>query len=383
MPSKPTGQEENKCFDQNLSLRGQQIDHAAGPKYLENDVENCAFQDDFLLQVSVDNAEQRDKLAKANTLSSRQSILCMKPNTNPKQRPSSINDDSNSYIEPSEHVLTESTSFNSTSNIPKSNKTVSENCNSNYVHIASVHKNEKKVDTSAEDDNKYSRREEISTAKKGDRTEELLLDDDRGKEKHNGRPIRVITMTCKQLIVISVVMDVVILALVSVVIFLCIRDRELNLTKITSSGKTSNIKTSTLYVNWDDTNTVDSNQYVNITLLAENRNKFISVERDIININLNGTYGLYLSLNIDIPNIQGMAFNESIRNTSLICLKTNRYDFLCQRQRSLPNTACTVSIKGVFPLWEGDKIWVSVMGINQIYKSKANNRLVIIKHPLF
>lgn len=50
MPSKPTGQEENKCFDQNLSLRGQQTDHAAGPKYFGNNVENCAFPDDFLLQ---------------------------------------------------------------------------------------------------------------------------------------------------------------------------------------------------------------------------------------------------------------------------------------------------------------------------------------------
>lgn len=49
MPSKPTGQDDNKYFDQNLSLRCQQTDYAAGSNYLENNKENCAFQDDVQL----------------------------------------------------------------------------------------------------------------------------------------------------------------------------------------------------------------------------------------------------------------------------------------------------------------------------------------------
>lgn len=241
----------------------------------------------------------------------------------------------------------------------------------------------KKIDTSAENDNKQIRREEISTAKKSDETLELL-EKGTSEEKHIGRPT-MISFTFNQLIVVvvvAVVVVVVILALVLVVIFLCTRNSELGLTKNTSSERTNDIKSSTLYVNWVDTNTVDSTQNVNITWLLEKQNRFIGVERDIININFNGTYELYLSLNIDIPNVKRNATNKSIRYISLICLKTNRYENLCQRHRSLPNTASTVPIKGVFPLWEGDKIWVSVKGINQIYKMKDTNRLVITKYPL-
>ncbi|CAC5396843.1 unnamed protein product [Mytilus coruscus] len=401
MPSKPTGQEANTCFDEHLTLRDQHTDQAAGQIVLkiiwrihQNQTsrifcnKTCKeYSSKQLLichdsPVSDDSDERRNKLAKANNLSSGQAVLSTKTNIDAKQRSSSIIDASNLYIEPSEHSLTESTSPNS--NIPKSNKTVLENCYySNHVHIGSVHKSEKKIDTSAENDNKQIRREEISTAKKSDETLELL-EKGTSEEKHIGRPT-MISFTFNQLIVVvvvAVVVVVVILALVLVVIFLCTRNSELGLTKNTSSERTNDIKSSTLYVNWVDTNTVDSTQNVNITWLLEKQNRFISVERDIININFNGTYELYLSLNIDIPNVKRNATNKSIRYISLICLKTNRYENLCQRHRSLPNTASTVPIKGVFPLWEGDKIWVSVTGMNQIYKMKDTNRLVITKYPL-
>lgn len=163
MPSKPTDQEANTCFDEHLTLRDQHTDQAAGPNCFENNVENSAFQDDFQLQVSDDSDERRNKLAKANNLSSGQAVLSTKTNIDAKQRSSSIIDASNLYIEPSEHSLTESTSPNS--NIPKSNKTVLENCYySNHVHIGSVHKSEKKsihlpkMTTNRYDERKYQLR---------------------------------------------------------------------------------------------------------------------------------------------------------------------------------------------------------------------------------
>lgn len=50
MPSKPTGEDENTCFEEYLALRDQNTGQTAGPSCIEHNVENCAFQHDFQLQ---------------------------------------------------------------------------------------------------------------------------------------------------------------------------------------------------------------------------------------------------------------------------------------------------------------------------------------------
>ncbi|XP_052088460.1 uncharacterized protein LOC127725487 [Mytilus californianus] len=351
MPSKPTDQEANIFFDEKLASRERNEHISVTQHTVESEVES--LHDD-----SQDDGDERMN----------DSIRKEKHNPNEQKR---FSTNSNSNINQCRKCYTS-----------RSDKTVSPKCSgSNPIHIASVHKSEEEVDNVIA--NKHIEREEKQTEEKNDETNGLLAEGTNTK-KYSNRPSRMISVTCTKLQVVIVgSIAIVCLALVIAVILLFIRIKTIQGHKRHTSSEISyDINSFTLHVNWNDIETVNSKQNVNITWFPVKQNKFMNVERDIININLNGTYDLYLSLNIDIPKLKENASNESIRNISLICLKTNRYENLCQRHRSFPNTASTVPIKGVFPLWEGDKIWVSVIGMNQIYQSRANNRLVITKYPL-
>ncbi|XP_071137806.1 uncharacterized protein [Mytilus edulis] len=375
MPSTPTDQEADTHFDKHLSLREQHTDQATLTHGLEVNVENCAFQDDFQLQD--DRVERMNESFRTEThYPNEQSRLSTNSNSNINQVEPSFDTivGAISSIETTGQILAKNAS--PTCCTSKRDKAISTNCSGlNPIHIGSVYKSEEEVDNVVS--NKHIEREENQTEEKSIETNGLL---EKGTNKNN-RPHRSISTICTKLVVVVGSIAIICPALVIAVIVLFIQIKTLqgHIKENTLGERSNDFKSLTLHVNWSNIKTV-TKQNVNITWCPVEQNKFIDVKKDIININHNGTYGLYLSLNIDIPRLRGNAPNVSLRYISLICLKTNRYENQCQRQRSLPNTACTVSIKGVFPLWEGDKVWVSVMGMNQIYKSKANNRLVITKY---
>ncbi|XP_063405345.1 uncharacterized protein LOC134688503 [Mytilus trossulus] len=381
MPSSPTDQGADTSFDKHLSLREKHTDQATLPNGFETNVENCTIYDDFKFQVVDERIERMNESFQNETHPNKPSRLSTNSNSSINQVEPSF-DKIVGAIHKSESIG----NFLAKNGSPachtyRSDKAISTNCSgSNPIHIASVHKSEEDVDNVVT--NKHIEREEKQNEVKSDETNELL---EKGTNKNN-RPYRRTSTTCTKLVVMAVIIAIICLGLVIAVIVLFIRIKALEghrkehiLGENTLGERSNDFKSLTLHVNWSNIKTV-TKQNVNLTWCPVEQNKFIDVKRDIINIIHNGTYELYLSLNIDIPRLRGNAPNESLRYISLICLKTNRYENQCQRQRSPTNTACTVSIKTVFPLLEGDKIWVSVMGINHIYKSKANNRLVITKY---
>jgi hypothetical protein len=69
---------------------------------------------------------------------------------------------------------------------------------------------------------------------------------------------------------------------------------------------------------------------------------------------------------------------------SLICLKDSSHieNEKCAKQKLEPGTAVSVSVKSIAKLRKGDYLWVSVLGINQLYPNNAGNYLTITKYPL-
>ncbi|VDH98805.1 Hypothetical predicted protein [Mytilus galloprovincialis] len=248
MPSTPTDQEADTHFDKHLSLREQHTDQATLTHGLETNVENCAFQDDFQLQVVDDRVERMNESFRKEThCPNEQSRLSTNSDSNINQvEPTSFDTivGAISSIETKGHILAKNAS--PTCYTSRSDKSISTNCSGlNPIHIASVHKSEEEVDNVVS--NKHFEREENQTEEKSVETNGLL---EKGTNKNN-RPHRRISTICTKLVVVVGSIAIICLALVIAVIVLFIQIKTLqgHIKENTLNERSNDFKSLTLHVN--------------------------------------------------------------------------------------------------------------------------------------
>jgi hypothetical protein len=143
------------------------------------------------------------------------------------------------------------------------------------------------------------------------------------------------------------------------------------------------IQSVSAHIDWKAIEHVNPNNIVNISWIV-NKPNFIQLDNSgqLINVTGNGTYAIFATFNLDIESAKSHINSKNRTISTLICIKNSRSkDENCQKQRLPPKTAVTVPLFTVIPLLKGDFIWISMKGVDQIYKSNAGNYLTIIRHP--
>ena len=154
---------------------------------------------------------------------------------------------------------------------------------------------------------------------------------------------------------------------------------------ITTNGnmQIATIQSVSAHIDWKAIEHVNPNNIVNISWIV-NKPNFIQLDNSgqLINVTGNGTYAIFATFNLDIESAKSHINSKNRTISTLICIKNSRSkDENCQKQRLPPKTAVTVPLFTVIPLLKGDFIWISMKGVDQIYKSNAGNYLTIIRHP--
>lgn len=134
------------------------------------------------------------------------------------------------------------------------------------------------------------------------------------------------------------------------------------------------IQTVSLHIRWKHINGVDASQILNLTWVQPHET-FIALEENgaKLYIQSSGIYTVHLSFNLQTRSTRRDSIVRQ-RFSSLICMRYNRY-----REIMVENTAMTVSILDVKELSQGDFIWISMLGVNYLYRTDAGNYLTIIK----
>ena len=152
-------------------------------------------------------------------------------------------------------------------------------------------------------------------------------------------------------------------------------------------SKTSPIQTASLFIDWTQIDHKDSDQHVNISWYEPKPLHgfvFLDTTGSRVHVAENGTYEFYLTLSIDTGSTKENSTPMKKLVRSLICLKDSSHikNEKCAKQTMVPGTAVSVSVKSIAKLRKGDYLWVSVLGINQLYPNNAGNYLTITKYPL-
>lgn len=154
---------------------------------------------------------------------------------------------------------------------------------------------------------------------------------------------------------------------------------------ITTGGnmQRETIQSVSVHIDWEAIAHANPNNIVNITWIVDKPN-FIQLDNSgqLIRVTGNGTYVIFATFNLDTESANSLINSKYRTISTLICIKNSRSkDENCQKQRLPPKTAVTVPLFTVIPLLKGDFIWISMKGVDQIYKSNAGNYLTITRHP--
>lgn len=153
------------------------------------------------------------------------------------------------------------------------------------------------------------------------------------------------------------------------------------------TSKTLSTETVSLFVDWTQINHKDSDQNVNISWYEPNPLHgfvYLDTTGSRVHVAENGTYEFYLTLSIDTGNTSANFTSMTKLVRSLICLKDSSHieNEKCTKQKLVPGTAVSVSVKSIAKLRKGDYLWATVLGINQLYPNNAGNYLTITKYLL-
>lgn len=154
---------------------------------------------------------------------------------------------------------------------------------------------------------------------------------------------------------------------------------------ITTNGnmQIATIQSVSAHIDWKAIEHANPNNIINISWIVDKPN-FIQLDNSgqLIHVTGNGTYAILATFNLDIESAKSHINSKNRTISTLICITNSRFkDENCQKQRLPPKTAVTVPLFTVIPLLKGDFIWISMKGVDQIYKSNAGNYLTIIRHP--
>ncbi|XP_052088461.1 uncharacterized protein LOC127725488 [Mytilus californianus] len=113
---------------------------------------------------------------------------------------------------------------------------------------------------------------------------------------------------------------------------------------------------------------------------------FLRSYGDTVVVKQNGTFHIVATINLDTSSVSDKISSKVIdrdRFRSLSCINMSRYTVdevnTCQRTNLPPYTAVPVTLGPVVvPLMKGDRIWVSVLGINQV--QRIGTKLVITQY---
>lgn len=124
---------------------------------------------------------------------------------------------------------------------------------------------------------------------------------------------------------------------------------------------------------------------VNMTWKNQNTS-FCRAYGDTVVVKQNGTFHIVATINLDTSSISdaiSSKVSEKDRFRSLLCINMSRYSLdevnTCQRTNLPPYTSVPVTLGPlVVPLTKGDRVWVSVLGINQV--QRIGTKLVITQY---
>lgn len=154
---------------------------------------------------------------------------------------------------------------------------------------------------------------------------------------------------------------------------------------ITTSGimQRETIQSVSLHIDWKAIVHANPNNIVKIPWIVDKPN-FIQLDNSgqLIHVTGNGSYAIFATFNLDIESANSLIISKHRTISTLICINNSRSkNENCQKQRLPPKTAVTVPLFTVIQLLKGDFIWISMKGVDHIYKSNAGNYLIITRHP--